>query len=173
MNVLVAYATRLGSTKTIAERIAARLETHHLAVVVLPVEAVETLRPYDAVVIGSAVYAGQWLNEASEFVRDLEAALAARRTWLFSSGPVGRQAGAVEPVRPTEVLEISAAVHAKGYRIFAGALDRRAVDGSDLGFADRFLARHFVPEGDYRDWREIDAWADEIARELTVTPAHT
>jgi menaquinone-dependent protoporphyrinogen oxidase len=173
MNVLVAYATRLGSTKTIAERIAGRLETHRLAVVVRPVDVVDALTPYDAVVIGSAVYAGQWLAEATGFVSDLEAALLARPTWLFSSGPVGRMAASVEPVRPAEVLEISAAVHAKGHRIFAGALDRRTVDGSDLGFADRFLARHFVAEGDYRDWDEIDAWADEIASDLTATPANT
>jgi menaquinone-dependent protoporphyrinogen oxidase len=173
MNVLVAYATRLGSTEAIAERIAGRLEAHRLAVVVRPVDAVDTLTPYDAVVIGSAVYAGRWLTEATEFVGDLEAALSARPTWLFSSGPVGDMAASAEPVRPAEVLEISAALHAKGHRTFGGALDRRAVDGSDLGFADRFLAKHFVAEGDYRDWDEIDAWADEIASDLAGTPAHT
>lgn len=171
MNVLVAYATRLGSTKAIAERIAGRLEAHRLAVVVRPVEAVDTLTPYDAVVIGSAVYGGQWLIEATDFVSDLEAALSARPTWLFSSGPVGRMAASAEPVRPAEVLEISAEVRAKGHRTFAGALDRRTVDGSDLGFADRFLAKHFVAESDYRDWDEIDTWADGIAGDLSATPA--
>jgi menaquinone-dependent protoporphyrinogen oxidase len=172
MNVLVAYATRLGSTKAIAERIAGRLETHRLAVVVRAVDAVESLTPYDAVVIGSAVYAGRWLTEATEFVRDLEAALSARPTWLFSSGPVGRMAANVDPVRADEILEITAAIGAKGHRIFAGALDRRTVDGSTLGFADRFLAKHFVAEGDYRDWDEIEAWADEIASDLTAAPAN-
>jgi menaquinone-dependent protoporphyrinogen oxidase len=173
MNVLVAYATRLGSTKAIAERIAGRLESHRLAVVVRPVDAVDALTPFDAVVVGSAVYAGRWLAEATEFVRDFEAALSARPTWLFSSGPVGRMAASVDPVRADEVLEITAAIGAKGHRIFAGALDRRTVDGSELGFADRFLARHFVAEGDYRDWDEIEAWADEIASDLTAAPANT
>lgn len=172
MNVLVAYATRLGSTKAIAERIAGRLETHRLAVAVRAVDAVESLTPYDAVVIGSAVYAGRWLTEATEFVGDLEAALSARPTWLFSSGPVGRMAANVDPVRADEILEITAAIDAKGHRIFAGALDRRTVDGSTLGFADRFLAKHFVAEGDYRDWDEIEAWADEIASDLTAAPAN-
>ena len=72
----------------------------------------------------------------------------------------------------TRVLEITAAIRAKGHRIFAGALDRRTVDGSTLGFADRFLAKHFVAEGDYRDWDEIEAWADEIASDLTAAPAN-
>lgn len=170
MNILVAYASRLGSTKAIAERIAARLETHGLEAIVRPVTAVTDPGPFGAFVIGSAVYAGHWLKEASGFVRDHEAELSVRPVWLFSSGPVGRTATKVAPVRPAEIQELSSATDARGHRVFAGALDRDAVDGSELGFADRFVAKRFVPEGDFRDWPAIDAWADEIAGQLVPAP---
>ncbi len=170
MDVLVAYASRLGSTKAIAERIAARLATDGLETTVRPAGDVSDPLPYDAFVIGSAVYAGHWLKEASGFVRDNEAALAARPVWLFSSGPVGRSAMKVAPVRPAEVAGLWSATDARGHRVFAGALDRETLDGSELGFAEKFVAKRFVPEGDFRDWPAIDAWADMIARELTRVP---
>lgn len=171
MNILIAYASRLGSTKAIAARITARLETDGLTATDRPVGSVGELTAYDAFVIGSAVYAGHWLKEATEFVHGHRSVLATRPVWLFSSGPVGQVATKVEPVDPADVHQLSTAVHARDHRIFSGALDRLAIDGSDLGFAERFVAKRFVPEGDFRDWPGIDAWADEIARELAATPA--
>lgn len=171
MSVLIAYASRLGSTTSIAARIAARLETHGLTAADHPVGAVGELTHYDAFVIGSAVYAGHWLKEATAFVHIHRAVLATCPVWLFSSGPVGQFATKVEPVDPADVHDLSTTVHARDHRIFSGALDRQAIDGSDLGFAERFVAKRFVPEGDFRDWPAIDAWADEIAHELAVTPA--
>lgn len=170
MNVLVVYASRLGSTKAIAERIAARLETDGLETTVRPVGEVTDPRPYDAFVIGSAVYAGHWLTEASGFVRHNRVALSARPVWLFSSGPVGRSAMKVAPVRPAEITELWNATDARGHRVFAGALDRTTLGDSDLGFAEKFVAKRFVPEGDFRDWPAIDAWTDQIARELSRVP---
>jgi hypothetical protein len=51
-------------------------------------------RPYDAVVLGSAVYAGHWLKPARALADRCAAALRARPVWLFSSGPVG------DPAKP-------------------------------------------------------------------------
>lgn len=169
MDILVAYASRLGSTKAIAAHIAARLETHGLTAADRPIGSVGDLTSHDAFVIGSAVYAGHWLKEATAFVHGHRSVLATRPVWLFSSGPVGQVATKVEPVDPADVHELSTAVHAKDHRIFSGALDRGAIDRSDLGFAERFVAKRFVPEGDFRDWPAIDAWADEIANELDAT----
>jgi hypothetical protein len=45
------------------------------------------------------------------------------------------------------------------------------VDGSWLGFAERLIAKTMVPEGDYRDWKAIEDWAANIARELGRAPA--
>ena len=163
MNILIAYASRLGSTKAIAERISARLQTQGLAATERSVGSVHDLTSYDAFVIGSAVYAGHWLKGAREFIHLHQATLAGRPVWLFSSGPVGQVASKVEPVDPADIHELVAAIHARDHRVFPGALDRLAVDDSDLGFAERFVAKRFVPEGDFRDWPAIDAWADEIA----------
>lgn len=171
MNVLVAYASRLGSTRGIAARLAARLEANGLDAVVQEIRSSSDLVVYDAFVIGSAVYGGHWLKEAKRFVLDRRAALLGWPVWLFSSGPVGRAATRAEPVAPAEIGELRIATLARGHRIFAGALDRQTIDSADLGIAERFIARLFVPEGDFREWAEIDSWADSIARELAAAPA--
>ena len=168
MNVLVAYASRLGATRGIAARIAARLEAAGLNAMVREVSTLDALWTYDAFVIGSAVYAGHWLKEGRRFVQDRKTALLGRPVWLFSSGPVGRVATQARPVAPAEVGELRRATGAIEHRIFAGALDRQTVATADLGLAERFIARRFIPEGDFRDWPAIDAWADEIASHLGV-----
>lgn len=171
MKILVAYASRLGSTKEIAERIAARLRSHGVEATARPAETVAELTGYEAFVIGSGVYAGHWLSEATEFVGRHSHALSAGPVWLFSSGPVGRLATTTDPVEPSEVGELKTAVGARDHRIFAGALDRRTVDAADLGRVERFVAKRFIPEGDFRDWPQIEAWADDIANELMAAPA--
>ncbi|HEX7195601.1 MAG TPA: flavodoxin domain-containing protein, partial [Candidatus Limnocylindria bacterium] len=91
MNVLVAYATRSGSTAEIAERVANRLRIagHHADIG--PVTSFSVMPTHDAFVVGSAVYIGHWRKEALEFVERNKAVLAARPTWLFSSGPLGNE----------------------------------------------------------------------------------
>ncbi len=171
MNVLVIYATRLGSTRGIAERIAARLKADGLAATAAPVQSVTDLRAYDAFVIGSAVYAGHWLVPAGHFIEDNHAVLVAHPVWLFSSGPVGTTATGRPPVPPLGIAALGATISARGHRIFAGAFDRQALATADLGKVERFIAKRFVPEGDFRVWTEIDAWADEIARDLSLALA--
>jgi menaquinone-dependent protoporphyrinogen oxidase len=166
MNVLVTYATRLGSTKQIAERVAAQLRSDGVMTTVLSIHGVDEVTRYDAVVIGSALYAGHVLRDAHEFVRVHREVLAERPVWLFSSGPVGDLAVRSEPVVPGEVRALIQSIGAKGHRTFAGALDRSAVDRASFPILERIVARRFVPEGDWRDWAAIDAWADAIASEL-------
>jgi menaquinone-dependent protoporphyrinogen oxidase len=136
-----------------------------LTVTVLLPEAVERIDGYDAVVLGSAVYTGHWLDPAKELVARFGDALAARPVWLFSSGPVGdpsRKLVQQMGVDPVDVGDILAATKARGHRVFAGKLDRR-----NLGLAQRAALLAFRGlEGDFRDWTAIRAWADGIAREL-------
>jgi len=89
MSVLVAYASRHGSTRGIAERIAERLRVDGLDVDVRPVAGVDDVSAYDAFVVGAAVYMFHWLKDATSFVQRNREFLAARPTWLFSSGPIG------------------------------------------------------------------------------------
>jgi menaquinone-dependent protoporphyrinogen oxidase len=165
MNVLVAYGTKHEATKGIAERIAAQLQAEGQQAAARPVEAVDDLDGYDAFVIGSAVYAGRWTQQAIDFIRRHHAILASRPVWLFSSGPIGKTATKHEPTEPNGVTAIRRALNPQDDRVFPGAWDRSRLDPSQLGFAERIIAKR-LPEGDWRDWPAIDAWAVSIARAL-------
>lgn len=161
MRVLVATASKHGATDEIAVAVADVLAQHGLAVRLVPAEDVENVSGCDAVVLGSAVYMGRWLEPARRFVGAHAGELSAVPVWVFSSGPVG------DPPRPADdqavdVTEIIEATGARGHRLFEGKLDR-----DRLGFGERALVRALgVRDGDYRDWDAIRAWAAEIAAEL-------
>ena len=91
--------------------------------------------------------------------------LADRPTWLFSSGPIGTMAAKHEPQEPKGIGELVRAISAREHRVFFGAWDRANADRAKLGFAERMVAK-WLPEGDFRDWATIEAWADSIARAL-------
>lgn len=162
MNVLVSAASRHGSTWEIAEAIAEGLKRRDIAAVAMPAEEVGDLGAYDAFVIGSAVYYGHWLEAARELVGANADALAEPPVWLFSSGPLG------DPdhrLPEDDALDVSAQLDAAkpvAHRIFAGKLDKGA-----LKFRERaVVAALKAPEGDFRDWDAIDAYAAEIAGQL-------
>jgi menaquinone-dependent protoporphyrinogen oxidase len=161
MAVLVAAASKYGATHEIAEAIGRTLSAHGVPVEVERIDDLEDLRGFDAFVLGSAVYMGKWLGPASQFVQRHAATLSEHPTWLFSSGPLG------DPPRPdaehaVELGEIVAQVAAREHRLFAGKLDK-----SRLGFGERAVVLAVrAPDGDNRDWDEIDAWAASIALAL-------
>ncbi len=176
MRVLVAYASRHGSTKGIAERIGARLTAAGLQAETVPVKQVRDVRGYDAVVLGSALYMFRWLGEASSFAHRHRRELSQKPVWLFSSGPFGpdpideegRDKLSAAASGPKDLDRLSQTVAARGHRIFYGAWDRSA---KPAGFVERFMAlmpaaKNAMPEGDWRDWPAINAWADGIAAEL-------
>jgi menaquinone-dependent protoporphyrinogen oxidase len=144
MNVLVAYASRHGATREIAERIAQVLRTAGLAAEARPATEVRDLAPYDAVVIGSAAYMFHWLKEASSFVHRHRAVLAAKPVWLFSSGPLGTEPVNEEGVDqkvaaiPKELPELQAAVGARDH--LGGTAPRRVAEAAGAARA-RLAAR--------------------------------
>ena len=145
MRVLVTAATRYGASAEIAETIAEVLGERGLEPTLLPPEQVEEVDGYDAVVLGSAVYAGHWLKPARELVDRLGSELAKRPVWLFSSGPVGDPPKPEED--PVDVAEIEGLTKAREHRVFAGKLVRR-----QLSFPERAIVSALrVPEGDFRD----------------------
>jgi menaquinone-dependent protoporphyrinogen oxidase len=161
MTVLIAYASRHASTGGIAERVAAELRRLGHEVDVRAVDEAVDVGRYDAFVIGSAVYYSRWLRPAVEFVRRHRATLAERPVWLFSSGSLGADSGPYpDPVR--ELLDV---LRACDHREFGGALER-----DRLGPVEGLIARMVkAPEGDFRRWAEIDAWAHEIGGQLAGT----
>jgi menaquinone-dependent protoporphyrinogen oxidase len=178
MKVLVAYASRHGATKGIADRIAQTLEPRGHEVTLRPADQVSAVAGYDAFIIGSAAYAGHWLKEARGFVRQHREFLASRPVWLFSSGPIGtdmvdaKGRDVFEASRPAEFAEFAASIHPRDERVFFGAFDP---DAKPIGLMERFGApfmrmpgvREAMPAGDFRDWPQVEAWAEGIARELT------
>lgn len=171
--VLVAYATRLGATRDIARRIGEVLRAAEHEVTIQSVDEPIDVTAFDAVVVGSGVFAGHWHRPAIEFVRRHRQPLAERPTWLFSSGPVGSIAVDQEARPPADIEELSGLIQPRGHRVFFGALDRSTVDGSDLSRFEKVIAKRFVPEGDWRDWDAVEGWAEGISAHLRTlrTPA--
>lgn len=160
MKVLIGVSSKYGATREIAERIARAIEAEGIDATVIDASRDAGIPPFDAAVLGSAVYMGHWMKPVREFIERHAADLAQRPVWLFSSGPIG------DPPQPPEenvdVADILALTAAREHRVFAGKLARR-----ELGFADRAIATALrAQDGDFRDWAAIEAWAREIAAAL-------
>ena len=170
MKVLVAYASKYGSTKGIAESIGEKLRQHGMQVDVLEVDGVRNAEDFDAFVIGSAVYMFHWMKEAKQFVSKNRAVLANRPVWLFSSGSTGTKTtdpkgrDLLEVSGPKELDELRELVNPRDHRVFFGALYRDRLKGT-AGLFARWIPRE--GEGDFRDWKRIEEWAVSIAQALT------
>jgi menaquinone-dependent protoporphyrinogen oxidase len=165
MTVLVAAASRHGATQGIAERIGAELAERGVEVEVKRLDDVEDLAGYDAFVLGSGIYLGNWMKPARRFLDAHAAELRQRPTWLFASGsivgdpPVADDPNALRAGLAETLVELT---HAREHKLFAGKLDPRK-----LGLLEKAAVRGaHASEGDHRDWRAIDGWATAIAHEL-------
>jgi menaquinone-dependent protoporphyrinogen oxidase len=163
--VLVAYASKYGATKEIAEKIGQLLHDNGLDVDVLSVKQVDKLEPYGAVVLGSAAYIGQWRKEASRFLKDNMNTLAEKPTWLFSSGPTG-EGDAVELMKgwryPGRLQQSIDRIKPRDITVFHGVLK-----SEKMNFLEKWMIKNVKsPLGDFRDWEAITKWAENIAEEL-------
>jgi len=160
--ILVAYASKHGATGGIAQHIARSLSEAGKEAETRSVTEVDDLGEPEAVVIGSAVYAGSWRKEAVEFVDAHAEELARLPVWLFSSGPLGEQV-ADDEEQPKQLAEIRERISPRGHKVFFGALD-----AGKLSFGERMIVKAVkAPEGDFRNWDEIAGWANGIARVLS------
>jgi menaquinone-dependent protoporphyrinogen oxidase len=162
VKVLVASSSRHGATDELARMLAATIAEQGLAVEARRMGDVDTVFPYDALVLGSAVYMGRWTPEARAFVEEHEGGIVSRPTWLFSSGPVGSYAA--EPFDAAGLVQVTGA---REHHLFGGRLLE-----SSLGLRERAFTRLLhVPAGDDRDWAAAAAWATAIARTLAEEQA--
>ena len=157
MHVLVTAASKHGSTAEIAQWIGDALQGEGVEAVVLEPERVTSVAGYDAVVLGSGVYAGRWLGPAKSFATRFSNELQHGRTWIFSSGPLG------DPLKPDEtpadVPEMLTLTGARDHRLFPGLIDK-----SKLGLAEKaILAVVKAPPGDFRQRDDIVEWGRGIA----------
>lgn len=161
MKLLILAGSKHGATLEVAESIGDRLAERGLEVEVAEVgDEHDPLAGFDGVIVGSAVYGGHWFKAAKRWVVAHREAIAERPTWLFSVGPLGDPPEPQED--PVDVADLISAVGARDHHLFAGALDK-----DDLNLMERAAIRAVhAPFGDFRDWDEIEGWADTIADDL-------
>lgn len=157
--ILVAYATRNGSTAEIAQAIGKELTTAGFVVSVAEIKTVSTLADYTAVVIGGPLYMGSVDGAVGKFIGKnreqlLKLPVAAFAVGLAPKNPnpvaieeaMGSLKKSMDPVEPVAST------------LFAGKLDPAKVN-----FVMRkFLEMAKIPAGDFRDWEAIAAWAKEL-----------
>lgn len=167
--VLIAYATKYGATAEIAEKIGEVLRKRSLPVEVLRADRVTDVTSYAAVVLGSAVYMGQWRSEAVTFLERNEQQLATLPVWLFSSGPTGDG----EPSAllqgwcfPQAQQATADRIQPRDIALFHGKIDRQK-----LNIMEKFAIKTVrSPVGDFRDWQMIGDWAGKIATAIKSLP---
>lgn len=185
-SVLIAYGSRHGATRGIAEFIGEVLRAEGIEAAAEPAEEVRSVTAIDAFVVGSAIYMGSWLKEPIEFLERHRDLLATKPVWLFSSGPLkgsskddeadplGSALGPVEGPGSgghRRIAELEASIGAREHRAFYGAFDPADPPKT---ISERFVrmmpgSKGILPPGDYRDWDAVDAWAHEIATEVQRT----
>ena len=161
--VLVAVSSKHGSTEEIAQCVGEMLTREGLDATVGAVDEVGDLSAFDAVVLGSAVYAGRWRKDARELAERIGLLDRPPLVWLFSSGPLGDPPlPADEPTDAPSLIEKTGAIE---HRVFAGSLDK-----SNLSFGEKAIVSAVnAPDGDFRDWQEIESWAKSVADRVLLT----
>jgi menaquinone-dependent protoporphyrinogen oxidase len=160
--ILVTYASRYGSTREVAESIAATMRSRLLQVEVRPTAEVETLDGYAGVVLGGGIYMGRWHRDARGFARHFAEELAELPVAVFALGPVDSEPGH----RAGPEKQFRAALGKLPFEPVAKALFGGAVDPRKL----RFPFNH-MPAADIRDWDKIRGWALQVAELYLRIPA--
>lgn len=167
--ILVAHAGSAGSTRSVAEFVAARLHAHGLVADVHGLDDPPALDDYDAVVVGSAVHNAALMPAAERFLRDHVNELHLMPVWLFSvgigpslRGPIG---GRLRKMVPPRIAELCELIGPRDYHAFAGVVPRSATPPISRVILRLCGGRY----GDLRDWQVINAWSTEIAQYLHPT----
>ncbi|MFA5307945.1 MAG: flavodoxin domain-containing protein [Dehalococcoidales bacterium] len=161
-SVLIAYASKYGSTKEIAEKIGEILKLDGLPADILPVKGIKNPADYQAIIIGSAMYMGMWRKEATNFVKKYETALAGKPVWVFSSGPSGKGDPAEllkGIIVPRGVKPLLDRIKPRDIAVFHGHLDPAKMSGMERWIVKRVGGG----TGDFRDWDMINQWAKKVA----------
>lgn len=157
--ILVAYASKKGSTTGIAKAIAKELQAMGLVAIVAEMKDVSSLEGYDALVLGAPVYTGSVMNDLSTFVSRHRDALARLPVAAFTAGiaPVFPKTGEVKTFTD-QIITGLRPITPVAVTMFSGTLDPKL-----LSFVERGLTSLLkVPTGDFRDWDAIAAWTREL-----------
>jgi menaquinone-dependent protoporphyrinogen oxidase len=161
--VLVAYATKAGSTREVAEVVARTLREHGLEADLRPASEIGMLDPYGAVVLGTALYTGRIHRDAKRFLHGHREQLADRPLAVFALGPKTLAGDDVASSRAQ--LDRALAAHPELRP------DPVAIFGGVVNPARLRFPFNRLPASDARDWDAIRAWADQVAAVLTPVAA--
>lgn len=170
--IAVLYATEEGSTRDIAEYVAADLEERSAEVELHDIDHAPDPSLFDAVILGSAIHDMDFLPAAADYLRHHHDQLATTDLRLFGvglgpalRGPLGRRLGRTPPPKITALCK---EVAARDYRTFAGHYERVGVS-----FKARALHRLMGGGryGDLRDWPAIIAWSTDLGDSLGLPHA--
>lgn len=158
--VLVAYASKCGSTGEVAQAIAQELCAQGMTVDVRRVGEVKDVSGYDAFVVGSAIRMGSWLGEAKQFVEANAAVLQSAPTAFFTVHMLNTDDNEESKTnRAAYVAPIHAIVQPDAEAFFAGKIEL-----GKLSFLDRMLSKMMsAQDEDKRDWDAVKQWADQLA----------
>jgi menaquinone-dependent protoporphyrinogen oxidase len=157
--VLVAYATKYGSTREVAEAVGGTLRDRGLQVDVLPARDVRDVAAYDAVVVGGALYFFRWHRDARRFLSRNRKALAQLPAAVFGMGPIEDKAEQYKGARENldSALGKQSWLTPVAVAVFGGRFDP-----TGLRFPHNLPAMRNMPAADLRDWDAIRSWADGL-----------
>jgi menaquinone-dependent protoporphyrinogen oxidase len=154
MTLLVAYGSKHGSTREVAEALAKKLAEGEREVELRRAADVENLTHYDAVVLGGSLYFGRWHEDAARFLAKHRRELSELQVAVFAIGPKTAEPKDLAESRAQldKALRKAPEVAPTSVAVFGGA-----IEPTKLRFP---LSR--IPASDARDWDAILAWADAI-----------
>jgi menaquinone-dependent protoporphyrinogen oxidase len=162
--VLVAYATRYGSTQEVAQEVAATLKENRFSVDLRVLREVHKLEGYQAVVLGAPLFMFHWHKDALGFLARQQAALLQMPVAIFVLGPVHEPHDEAEWKSSWEQLEKELApfpwLKPVALEMFGGKYDP-----AKLGFPLKMFAGK-EPASDLRDWEAIRRWAGAVGEKL-------
>jgi len=172
MKVLIAYASAHGSTAEVAQFIGQVLEERQFEVTVASVETIQTVKDYDACIVGSAIHAGMWLTPMSRFLDRFERELAARPLYMFITcirvlEPDGREHVLQHYVHRETLQQLGV----REVGVFAGKLRLDAIDMRERWTLSLRYDGGVIPgefNDDFRDWDAIRAWAVSVGERLAT-----
>ncbi len=165
VKVLIAYGSKYGSTKEIAEKIGEAIKQEGLEADVKSARDIPSIAGYGAFVIGSAAYIGGWRKEVSNFVKKHEKTLAERPVWIFSSGPAGK-GDPIQQVQgwlyPKALKPVIDNIKPKDVTVFHGNISVEKMNAIEKWMIKQVKSEY----GDFRDWEMIGRWGKGIAAAL-------
>ena len=159
-HVLVAYGSTGGGTEEIAGWIAAELRAAGLEVRLARAAEIDDVSPYDALVLGSPIYATGWHTDCRRFAHRFTGEFTERPAWLFSSGPLDTSADTAPPAPCRHAAEALRDLPAREHVTFGGRMTSEAHGW--LGHLGEQLA-HEGKAGDFRNPERVRAWARDLA----------